>query len=642
MTSTQEEEDVDWNNDNQQQQHQHQHQENIDNDQFNNLQQEANHAGTTTATTTTAPSSANNNNNRRPMSVPIASLAGGALNSGNYSSQQQQQPTTTTTVKKSQQLSNNLLDSARKVTTRERQREREYKKTLMQQEKGNADVDYSNWESGNAPDAMGLRVATAVTELVRDAFANITAMRREIRQRNVDALANGSPLSEEAGRAVQEAMQESLYPLSTGLVEVLENGLRSVMPLFSSSMRNTEGLMTLAQIRDQLQLEASRDVNAAHASSSSTTATRTQQQQQQQAPSFIPLPPTTSSSSSNTNNFYSTSARKSTHHVSRLDSHPVYDREQESDNHMQQAIVSPRNNNNNNYRIVGGGGGSSMNTMTGTLSQPILTTLSQVQSKITENAEAWPADHRRHQAHSTIHQKVHPTKAEAAKRVSDAKNRMLKDHQVESIIPPVLNKLVLASLPQSARSAATSTPAGFHSSGGSTTGTTTTSIAEMKKQHKQQQQQQSNDSHHGSPNISARRKQLQYRNHEDLMARYPTNTIDGFAARILSLHDPKLSSGIWRQLSVNEKQVIISFEQNENRYHHLHGVTNMKLAGLRMKVRRSEKSGIQLSAGDYAALADAERRKKILEEQRACDVRQTALVVKSWLPPLPDRFDEEK
>ena len=37
-----------------------------------------------------------------------------------------------------------------------------------------------------------------------------------------------------------------------------------------------------------------------------------------------------------------------------------------------------------------------------------------------------------------------------------------------------------------------------------------------------------------------------------------------------------------------------------------------------------------------------ERRKKILEEQRACDVRQTALVVKSWLPPLPDRFDEEK
>lgn len=683
-----EEEDVDWNNNQNQQQQSHNHNEEIDPEHFDHLQQEATRAATSSQqplpsmnnnnNNTTSDhqnnnnkqppagsangTNSNNNNNRRPMSVPVASLAGGALstNSSPNSSPLQsgsnyQPPINNLTAKKSQQqqLSNALLDSSRRITTRERQREREYKKTLMQQEKGNADVDYSNWESGNAPDAMSLRVATAVTELIRDAFANVTAMRREIRQRNVDALANGSALSEEAGRAVREAMQSSLYPLSTGLVNMLEEGLRSVMPLFSSSMRNTEGLTTLVQIRDQLHLESRADVNAAQPSSSSSSSTSMQKREvpppPPQLPSFIPLPPTTSQPLDHSGDGRS---NKNTRHVSRLDSHPVYDREQESDNHMQYAIVSARStssnqNNNSNYRNVKGGG-STMNTMPGTLSQPILTTLSQVEAKITENAEVWPADHRRHQAHSTLHHKIHPTKAEAAKRVNEVKNRLMHDHSVESVIPPVLNKLILASLPRSARllvgtSTSTSTKLESGTSGGdgtcTATGGTTASVAEMKKLFKERQNATTSSSGADSPNLSARKKSHQLRNHDDVMARYPINTVDGFAARILSLHDPTLSGGIWRQLSVNEKQQVIAFEQRENRYHHLHGVTNMKLAGLRMKMRRSQKSGIELAAGDYAALADAERRKKILEEQRASDVRQTGLVVKSWLPPMPERFE---
>ena len=188
-----------------------------------------------------------------------------------------------------------------------------------------------------------------------------------------------------------------------------------------------------------------------------------------------------------------------------------------------------------------------------------------------------------------------------------------------------------------------------------TTRSTSTSIAEMKRLQREKMKRLEKLASSGenatdsaaaaadlSPSSAKRRKEVQMKEHQDLMARYPTNTVDGFSAQILSLHDSKLASGLWRQLSVTEKQHIIAFEQRENRYHHAHGVTNMKLAGLRMKMRRSEKSGIQLSASDYAALAETQRRKKILEEQRACDVRQTALLLRSWLPELPEKFSDEQ
>jgi hypothetical protein len=80
------------------------------------------------------------------MPVPVATLGNDAANPHHQHA--------AATASKRQQIAAELHDASRRVTTQERQRDRVYRKELLQQERGNADVDYSSWESGNAPDAI--------------------------------------------------------------------------------------------------------------------------------------------------------------------------------------------------------------------------------------------------------------------------------------------------------------------------------------------------------------------------------------------------------------------------------------------------------------------------------------------------------
>jgi hypothetical protein len=324
--------------------------------------------------------------------------------------------------------------------------------------------------------------------------------------------------------------------------------------------------------------------------------------------------------------------------------------------------------------IVGGGflppaSASASTAAHSTAAPPILTSLAQVEAQIAERAELWPADHRRQQARlgGGGHGRAHPTKAEAARRVAERRTRLMAENGVESIVPPVLSKLLLASLPQSARTPnrhhsggddaaaagnahgnAMADDGAAHVNGAAASHTTRSEVAAAKRAFHQQQ------GGYADAGIATPRGSTVPRAHRpggdndaaaaavgdpaEMMARYAP-TADGWAARVLCLREPKL--GVWRRLSVTEKQHIVAFEQRENRFHHAHGVNNMKLAGLNLKRRRAARIGIDVAPSDAIAHAEALERKRLLEQQRHTDVRQTALMLRAWMPRIPERFADD-